>query len=91
MSSILQWFIKKFLVEFLWDKLIAGIDRLLEFIKEYQRRNEIVKDNDNQAAIVEAIADQIKALLKEGKPVPPELYEKLKVESRKLVDRAANG
>ena len=90
MTAIVQWFIKKFLAEFLWDKLLIGISRILDWIKEYKTRQDIVKDNDKQAAVVEAIAEEIKALLNAGQPVPLELYEKLKDESRKLVDRAVN-
>lgn len=90
MTSIIQWFIKKFLAEFLWGKMLAGIEKLMQWILEYRKRKEIVSENDKQAAIVEAIADEIKALLKAGQPVPKELYDKLEAESRKLIDRTAN-
>ncbi len=45
--------------------------------------------NKNQAAIVDALAKQIMALLKAGKPVPIELKEKLREESRKLISTHA--
>ena len=70
--------------------MLAGIEKLMQWIREYQKRKEIVSENDKQAAIVEAIADEIKALLKAGQPVPQELYDKLEAESRKLIDRTAN-
>ena len=91
MSSFFAWFVKKVLVEFLWDKLMAGVQKLSDWIAEYKKRKEIVSDNDKQAMVVEAIADEIKKLLKAGQPVPPELYEKLKVESRKLSYRSDVG
>lgn len=91
MSSFFAWFVKKVLVEFLWDKLMAGVQKLSDWITEYKKRKEIVEDNDKQAMVVEAIADEIKKLLKAGQPVPPELYEKLKVESRKLSYRSDVG
>jgi hypothetical protein len=88
MSSILTWLFKKVILEFLWQKGQMLLDLLFKWIEEYKKRKEIVKENDKQAAIVEAIAEEIKKLINAGQPVPPELYEKLQVESRKLVYRS---
>jgi hypothetical protein len=99
------WFVKKVLVEFLWDKLMLAFDKLIDWLKEYKEREKIVEGNDKQAAIVEAIAEELKKAyreqeqyLKAGQLIPEELdkrildlSEKLKIESRKLSYRADVG
>lgn len=88
MTTFFAWFFKKVIVEFLWDKAVSGLNRLVSWIKEVSERKKIVEENDTQAAVVESVADEIKRLLKAGEVVPEELYEKLKVETRKLAYRS---
>jgi hypothetical protein len=72
-----DWAISAFVAIFGWFKKIA----------KYKR---IEKENESKGAAVESAAEQVKKLLREGKEVPPELKEKLREESRRLVDGSFN-
>lgn len=105
MSGFFAWFLKNVLIDFLWEKIRSGVSWIVDWFREKKVRDEIVRRNDDQAAVVEAVAESIKALLKEkmnyvarGEEPPPllsekltELYEKLKIESRKISYRADVG
>jgi hypothetical protein len=105
MNGILAWLVKEVLIEFIWKKMISGFRRLRDWWVERGVREDIVEGNDRQADLVESISAEITALLKmqmnlraEGRDLTPaeeahlgELYEKLKVESRKLAYRASIG
>lgn len=76
-------------------KLLTGVivqwgQKLFQFIYQwimtYVSRSKLQKDNDTQADKVQKIADEIKLLQANGKPIPPELLEKLRSESRKLIN-----
>ena len=63
------------------SKLVAWVS---DFISTYFKFSKEKKENEDQAAKVQSIADQIKQLIKDGKDVPPELKDKLREESRRL-------
>jgi hypothetical protein len=90
MQTFFAWLVKTVLIDFLWNKLVLGYGLLLRWIEEYKKRGEIVKDNDQQAALVESIAAEIRKLIEAGLPVPKELSDRLKAESRKLIDGTNN-
>ena len=73
------------ILNFLWAKVALGAVALTAFVAEYIRRKKIVDKNLEQANTVEAIAAEIQALLAAGKPVPPELEQRLVDESSKIV------
>lgn len=52
---------------------------------KYLTSSKAQKENEDQADVVQKLADQIKALIVAGQPVPPELEEKLRNESAKLI------
>ena len=72
-------------LNFIWGKLIDGAARLYSWFKERTIRKKIVDENMSQAEKIEKLAEEIKKLIKEGKPVPAELEQKLADESRKLI------
>lgn len=84
MSWLVSALVKPVL-EFVFAKLALGISALTKFIIEYKKRKDIVDEKKKQADVVQAIADQIKQLMKEGKPVPPELEQRLLDESSKII------
>lgn len=77
-------------LNWLWGKVSQLASWLYLKWQIYLKSREIQKQNDAQAAIVEAIRQQIIALVAAGQPVPPELEEKLIEESRKLNDITLN-
>lgn len=66
------------------DWAISAISWLVSFFQKIARYKKIETDNNNQAKTVQSVADQIKQLLKDGKPIPPELTERLLEENSKL-------
>lgn len=72
-------------LNFIWGKLLSGAARLYSWFKERKVRQEIVDENMSQAERVEKLAEEIKFLIKEGKPVPAELEQRLSDETRKLL------
>lgn len=83
----MAYFIKTLLwplVSYLGDKLIAGGSALVKFFYEYQKRKEMYEENLKQSQLVDSIAEEIKKLEAEGKPVPEELKKRLVYESSKI-------
>lgn len=78
------------IVKILTNLAISKVGDFFEWIWDYVetkfRRKSIEKDNDTQADKVQSAADKIKELIKNGQPVPEELKDELRRESRKLVD-----
>jgi len=72
------------IITYLGNKVGQGISWLFQFIVEYQKRKSIYEDGINQSKVVDEIAEQIKKLIAEGKPVPPELQKRLVDESSKI-------
>ena len=66
---------------------------VVDLIKRYADYKKIGKENYMQADKVKAISDEIKKLISEGKEVPEELKQRLRDESRRLIDagRSNNG
>jgi hypothetical protein len=79
-------FITKVFLDWLWGKSSELFTFLLEKIKRYFEYKDIIEENKAQADIVESIRMEIINLIKNGKPVPEELKERLRVESRRLID-----
>ena len=63
-----------------------AISWIVEVIKRYADYKKIGKENDVQADKVKAISEEIKKLISEGKEVPEELKQRLRDESRRLID-----
>jgi hypothetical protein len=80
----LNWLVAPVL-NWLLGKATSLVGWIYESIKEWWTRRQIAKGNMSQAELVQQIANQIKKLEAEGKEVPPELKEKLREESRKLI------
>jgi len=78
--------IYRVIFEVIISRVAKLIGKLIADYKEKQHRKQLIKDNMAQAAIVKAISDEIKKLKAQGKPVPAELKERLRVESRKLIN-----
>ena len=68
-------------LNWLYGKATDFISQLIDYFKAKSK----ISEDQKQAAIVQAIADQIKALLLAGQPIPPELEESLREESQKLI------
>ena len=64
-------------------KLVEWVAGIIQRYVEYKK---IGKENDMQADKVKAISDEIKKLISEGKEVPEELKQRLRDESRRLID-----
>ena len=71
------------LLNFVWNKVILGVVELVKWAAERAKRRTIVNDNDKQADVIEGIAQQIRDLVRAGKPVPPELEKRMLDESAK--------
>ena len=83
--GILSWLFKTVVLDFLWEKGVLVVTWIISFFRERSIRDVIANKNKAQAKKVRTAAEEIKLLLKEGKPVPPELKEKLREESRNLI------
>lgn len=71
-----------------WGKISGLFLWLYENFKAKKEYKKIKEQNSEQAKKVESAADEIKKLLAAGQPVPEELKEKLREESRRLIDGA---
>lgn len=83
MNAILG-FIANFFLEKVWGLLRDGVLKLFSLFKRRQKEEELIEKKDEQADQVQSVADQIKALIQAGQPVPPELTERLKHEASDL-------
>lgn len=72
------------IIQYLGNALVKGVELLFKFIALYQSRKRKLEGAQKQAELVDSIVDQIKKLRAEGKPVPPELEQRLVDESSKI-------
>lgn len=82
--------IYKVLIEWAWTKLSGLLVLVIDKLQSYYKYKKIIDVNDKQAAIVESLRQEIIALLNAGKIVPDDLKEKLRIESRRLIDGTFN-
>lgn len=83
----MQWLVSALItpvLNFIFNKVVLGIGALIRFITEYHTRKKIVEKDLGQAEVVEKIAEEIRNLVKAGKPVPAELEKRLVDESAKI-------
>ena len=73
-------------LQWLWGKASGLIVSLFHKYEDYQKAKSIGQQNNNQAQVVEDLRQQVIALIKAGKEVPPELRERLLEENNKLGD-----
>lgn len=78
-------FLSKLLSGIFTDMLGKFFYWITDFFKVKKEREDLSKKNRNQAEIVDALSKQIQQLMREGKPVPQELKDKLREESRILI------
>lgn len=83
-------FIIGFFLEKLWGLLSQGVSTLIAWLKNRKEEHAIEEKNDDQAAIVQALADEIKKLTEAGQPIPADLLKRFRDESIKLRDGFAN-
>lgn len=78
--------IVKLVLDWLWGKASELISMAVEYFKKKSAYKEIDKENKDQASKVTSASDEVKRLVEAGLPVPEELKEKMREESRRLVD-----
>ena len=66
------------------DWAISLFGYIVAFFRRQSKYEKIEESNDEQAKVIQSVADQIKQLIIEGKEVPPELRERLIAENSKL-------
>lgn len=71
-------------ITYVGGALAKGVVYMFNFYAQYQRSKEKFDQTIHQSELVDSIAEQIKALQKQGKPVPPELEQRLVDESSKI-------
>lgn len=79
-------FLEKLLTGVLKNILVSITTWIYDFFKTKKEREVLEEKNLTQAQKVEAISEEVKKLLREGKEVPQELKDKLREESRILVN-----
>lgn len=79
-------FLDKILTSVLFKILGRFLNYLTKYAIDYIESRKARKKYDEQAQAIMTTAEQIKKLLQEGKPVPQELKDKLRDESKKLID-----
>lgn len=69
-----------------WGKVASLIQlfKKLDFLKDIQTKRE------EQAELVEKLAEEMKVLIQAGQPVPDELKERFRAENAKLLDISYN-
>lgn len=85
--------IAKFFTGLLTEWAGKAIKYLFDFLKNLKEQKEETKEHNeriDQALLVQNISDEIQALIKENKPVPKELKDRLREESRKLINSTSN-
>lgn len=73
-------------LNFLWEKASGLFSKFFKWVSLYYKEYKRKKANEAQADKIEKIRLEIIALMKAGKPVPPELTEKLREENRRLIN-----
>lgn len=76
-SAVLNW---------LSGKVADLFARIVAYYEEQSARKEIEQKDLTQAEIVEKLSAEVIALQKAGQPIPEALKEKLREESRKLIN-----
>lgn len=87
----MQWLVAvlaKVGIDWLYAKVLVWGRLLIEYFKEKEKQQEIVREKEELAMTVEEISAQIKDLIKKGEPVPEELKEKLREAARKLINHS---
>jgi len=83
--SYLASIIIKPILEWVYGKVALLTVWLVQKFAAMQSMKREETANDNQAAKVENVAEKIRELLRQGLPIPPELKEQLREESRRLI------
>ena len=86
-------FFSNLLMKFIPSLLSWAGRKISSWFSFLREKKELKKGQDqrkDQAVSVEQIAAEIQKLIDEGKPVPEELKEKLRQESRKLIRKSSN-
>lgn len=79
-------FIIKSALDWLYGKTVELFSFLIGKIKDHFKYKDIIEKNTEQADRIDAIRNEIINLIKNGRPVPASLKERLRDESRRLAD-----
>jgi cell shape-determining protein MreC len=83
-------FILNIILNWVWGKASDLFAILFKKIKEYKESKDTKQKDEAQAEKVEQVRQKIISLINEGKPVPEELQNELRIETERLISGTYN-